>query len=69
LLPALETQWIDKPIHTLATVALLAAARRKLSLVDCSSFAMMRQTGTRIAFAFDQHLDEEGFGFPVRIEQ
>lgn len=68
LVPALDIHWIDRQIHTLATVALLAAGRRKLSLVDCSSFAMLRQTGTRIAFAFDQHFEEEGFVFPHTID-
>lgn len=63
ILPALELQWIDEAGHALAIAALLAAARRKLSLVDCSSFSMMRQVRSCIAFAFDHHFLEEGFRF------
>jgi predicted nucleic acid-binding protein len=44
--------------------ALLAARRRKLSLVDCASFTVMRQAGARLAFAFDRHFTEEAFFFP-----
>lgn len=61
ILPVIETRWIDDTIHTLAMAALLAASRRKLSLVDCSSFAIMRQARSSYAFAFDQHFAEEGF--------
>ena len=59
--PALEIRWIDERLHLLAMTSLLAAARQKLSLVDCSSFALMRHSGTRVAFAFDKHFAEEGF--------
>lgn len=65
LLPVIEIVWIDQPIHTGAMTALLAAQRRKLSLVDCVSFAVLRLRGSKIAFAFDQHFMEEGFRFPA----
>jgi predicted nucleic acid-binding protein len=61
ILPVIEVRWIDASIHAMAMASLLAARRRKLSLVDCSSFVMMRQTGARTAFAYDQHFAEEGF--------
>lgn len=64
ILPAMELHWIDPASHALAMAALLAAARRKLSLVDCSSFSVMRQADARIAFAFDRHFTNEGFRFP-----
>lgn len=41
--------------------AVLAAGRRSLSLVDCVSFAAMRQYGIREAFTFDCHFGEHGF--------
>jgi predicted nucleic acid-binding protein len=63
ILPAMQVNWIGEQTHTLAMTALLAARRRKLSLVDCASFAAMRQAGVRSAFAFDQHFAEEGFSF------
>lgn len=69
ILPALEVRWIDETSHALAITALLAAQRRKLSLVDCASFTAMRQIGSRTAFAFDQHFIEEGFAFPIRPSQ
>ena len=63
-LPAIEIRWIDGKTHAESMTALLAARRRKLSLVDCSSFAVMRQAGVRVAWAFDKHFAEEGFAFP-----
>jgi predicted nucleic acid-binding protein len=41
--------------------ALLAANRRSLSLVDCTSFEIMRQAGLDTAFTFDSHFRELGF--------
>ena len=64
ILPMMEIVWADEGIHSLAMTALLAAKRRKLSLVDCVSFVAMRQRGARAAFAFDGHFGEEGFSFP-----
>ncbi len=66
LRPVLKVKWIDEPLHRIAMTASLAARRRKLSLVDCSSFALMRQLEVRKAFAFDQHFIEEGFLFPAK---
>lgn len=64
MLPVMEIVWVDETTHSLAMSALLAAQRRKLSLVDCVSFAVMRQKGSHAAFAFDQHFAEERFAFP-----
>ncbi len=61
LVAALEVIWIDQKIHATAMAALLAASRRKLSLVDCSSFIVMREAGITTALAFDTHFAEEGF--------
>ncbi len=41
--------------------ALLAASRRKVSLVDCLSFEVMRRYGIRSAFAFNSHFSEQDF--------
>ncbi len=65
LLPVMEMVWVDEATHSLAMTALLAAQRRKLSLVDCVSFAVMRARGSQVAFAFDEHFGEERFGFPT----
>lgn len=65
LLPVMEIVWVDEPTHSIAMAALLAAQRRKLSFVDCVSFAVSRLRGASVAFAFDQHFVEEGFQFPA----
>lgn len=61
VLPALDVHWITEADHGHAQNALLAAGRRKLSLVDCSSFHVMRSRAVRTAFAFDPHFSEQGF--------
>jgi len=59
--PALHVEWIGREVHEDAMTAMLAAGRRKLSLIDCASFVVMRRLGIRGAFAFDSHFEEEGF--------
>lgn len=61
IVPILDVAWVDDRLHSMAMTALIAARRRKLSLVDCVSFAIMRQKGAKSAFAFDRHFAEEGF--------
>src|SRR5262245_18033529 len=61
MLPALDVHWITEADHKHAQNALLATDRRKLSLVDCSSFQVMRDRMVRTAFAFDPHFREQGF--------
>jgi predicted nucleic acid-binding protein len=39
----------------------LTSARRRLSLVDCTSFEVMRRLGITSAFAIDRHFVEQGF--------
>jgi predicted nucleic acid-binding protein len=59
--PILTILWVDENLHQRAVSALLAAQRRRLSLVDCASFESMRQAGIRQAFAFDVDFEEQGF--------
>lgn len=61
LLPILEVRWIDEPVHHQAMSALLVANRRHLSLVDCTSFEIMRQLGIETIFTFDPNFAEQGF--------
>jgi predicted nucleic acid-binding protein len=61
IVPLLDIRWIDSQVHAAATSALLAAGRKQLSLVDCSSFEVMRRAGIRKAFTLDQHFREFGF--------
>jgi predicted nucleic acid-binding protein len=61
IVPVLDVHWIIEADHLHAINALLATDRRKLSLVDCSSFHAMRTRMLRSAFAFDPHFREQGF--------
>jgi len=61
LLPVFEIYWVDQPIHQQGMSALLSANRRDLSLVDCTSFEIMRQRGLKKVFTFDPHFREQGF--------
>ena len=59
--PATEVKWITSGEHELAISALLAANRRQLSLVDLTSFAIMREHRIDSAFTYDTHFAEQGF--------
>jgi len=61
IVPLLRIEWIDAQSHASGVAALLIAARRQLSLVDCASFDAMRRLGITTAFTFDRHFAEQGF--------
>jgi predicted nucleic acid-binding protein len=61
VLPVIEINWVDETLRNQAMSALLAANRRNLSLVDCTSFEIMRQIGLNEVFTFDPHFKEQGF--------
>jgi predicted nucleic acid-binding protein len=61
ILPLINIEWINAGTHKSAVSALLAASRRKLSLVDCVSFEIMCTLGIKTVFAFDPHFAEQGF--------
>lgn len=61
ILPLINIEWIDAETHKAGVSALLAASRRKLSLVDCVSFETMRNLGVKTVLAFDPHFAEQGF--------
>jgi predicted nucleic acid-binding protein len=61
LVPLLDVAWIDADLHAEAREALLAAGRRNVSLVDWTSFLVMRRHGVRRAFTFDADFAAEGF--------
>lgn len=61
MMPLVNIEWVDEVLHVSGVSALMAASRRKLSLVDCLSFEIMRKEGVKTAFAFDPHFQEQGF--------
>jgi len=61
VVPVLTIRWIGEEQHNSATGAVIAAGRRRLSLVDCTSFEVMKELGIRRCFAFDPHFREQGF--------
>lgn len=48
-------------LHRRAITAMLAARRRPVSLVDWTSFEVMRSRGIGSAFAFDDDFAAQGF--------
>ena len=61
LVPLLNPLWVDGALHATALSALFAAGRRGLSLVDCTSFEIMRRHGLHEALALDQDFARQGF--------
>jgi predicted nucleic acid-binding protein len=59
--PMIAVEWVDERLHHAGVAAVLAAGRKKLSLVDCVSFDVMRSLGIRSVFCFDRHFREQGF--------
>lgn len=61
VLPIIEVIHVDAALHTEALEALLAAGRRDVSLVDRTSFLVMRRHGIGRALAFDADFAAAGF--------
>lgn len=61
LLPAFSTHFVEPGLHAAALSALLAGGRRDVSLVDWTSFELMRRNGIETAFAFDDDFERHGF--------
>lgn len=61
LVPLLQLLWIDEELHSAAVAALFVAGRRRLSLVDCTSFELMRRYGLTTALALDDDFARQGF--------
>jgi uncharacterized protein len=59
--PLLEVVWVNQVIHDLALDLLLERNVRDLSLVDATSFVVMKRRRLKTAFAYDKHFVQEGF--------
>lgn len=67
ILPVVAREWVTEIDHAAAVNAVLTAGRRRLSLVDCSSFQLMRRLGIQGAFAIDRHFAEQGIELLPRL--
>ncbi len=61
ILPMITVEWVDETIHQAGVAGVLTAMRKKLSLVDCISFDIMRKLGIKKVFVYDPHFKEHGF--------
>jgi predicted nucleic acid-binding protein len=61
VVPSLNIDWLTELQHEQVVSAFIAANRRRLSLVDWSSFTTMRRLGIDTAFTLDDHFKEQGF--------
>ncbi len=59
--PLLQTVWVDEGLHAAAVASLFTAGRRRLSLVDCTSFELMRRLGLTDVLALDTDFADQGF--------
>ena len=56
-----EVEWVDSDLHEEAEKELVRLGKRGISLVDCTSFVVMRRRSVRRAFAFDPDFKDQGF--------
>lgn len=61
LIPMIDVVWVDERLHQTAVTSLLAASNRRVSLVDWTSFAFMRERGIDNVFTFDGDFAAQGF--------
>ena len=59
--PLLQSVWVDEELHAAAVASLFTAAERRLSLVDCASFELMRRLGLTDVLALDSDFARQGF--------
>lgn len=60
LLAPVDVLWVDDTLHNQVTEAHLSADERDISLVDRTSFLLMRTRGFETAFCFDEDFEEHG---------
>ncbi len=61
IVPVLSVYWVDDDLYRRGMDRLWREDRRRVSLVDCVSFELMKLKGVTIAFAVDSHFTEAGF--------
>jgi len=60
-LPNVSIHWIDLRLHACGVNAVLMSSKGGPNLVDCVSFALMRELGVTNVFTFDRHFADQGF--------
>ena len=58
---AFDTEWVDSALHQEALKELEKIGKKRISLVDCMSFLVMRRRGVRKTLAFDTDFQDQGF--------
>ena len=61
MVPALDVAWVEEDLCARGIEGWVGGARRDLSLVDCVSFALMRELRLGHALTLDRHFAEQGF--------
>ena len=61
ILAIINIHWVDERLYSMAFSNLLTAKRKNVSLVDYTSFEIMRAMGIKRVFTFDNHFREQGF--------
>jgi len=61
ILPVINIHHIDEDIHDIAINNLLSLSDSKISMVDFTSFKLMRDLEIDSAFTFDRHFKKQGF--------
>jgi len=56
-----EMEWVDRDLHEEAAKELERIGKRGISLVDCTSFLVMRRKGIQKVLAFDPDFQDQGF--------
>jgi predicted nucleic acid-binding protein len=54
-------EWVDLDLHEGAVKELERIAKEGISLVDCTSFLLMRRKGVQKVLAFDPDFLDQGF--------
>jgi predicted nucleic acid-binding protein len=58
---AFEVEWVDLALHQEAVKELEKIGNRGISLVDCTSFVVMKHKGVKKALSFDPDFHDQGF--------
>ncbi len=61
MVPALDVAWVEEDLCARGVEGWATGSRRDLSLVDCVSFALMRELRLEHALTLNRHFVEQGF--------